>query len=136
MSDEELMRHFEDCTLKAECFHHADHVRLAYLYVCRYPLLQAIERYSMALQKFATAQGKPERYHETITWAYMFLLAERRARAEHPETWENFAHNNPDLLNWQENILKHYYRDDTLKSVMARKIFIFPDKLFREPLVQ
>jgi hypothetical protein len=136
MNDEELMGQFEDGTLAAECFHHADHVRMAYLYVCKYPLLEAIERFSTTLKKFATAQGKPERYHETITWAYVFLVAERRVRAGRPETWESFKRNNPDLLNWQENILKRYYRDDTLKSSLARQIFLFPDKLFDAPLVQ
>src|SRR5690348_7475949 len=130
MSDEEFMRQFENCTLSADCFHHADHVRMAYLYASRYPILEAIERFSCALKKFAASQGKPERYHQTITWAYMLLIAERKARVSDQESWEEFKSNNPDLMNWQQNILHQYYRDETLKSVLARQIFIFPDKLF------
>lgn len=136
MSDEQFIRQFENCTLAAERFHHADHVRMAYLYLCKYPLLEAMGRFAEGLKKFAAAQGKPERYHETITWAYVFLVAERRARAARPGTWEDFSRNNPDLLNWKENILKRYYRDETLKSRLARQIFVFPDKLFEVPLVQ
>ena len=36
----------------------------------RYPALEALQCFSAALSRFAVAQGKPESYHETITWAF------------------------------------------------------------------
>ena len=47
MDDREFIERFEDCTLPEDRFHHLDHVRAA---------------------------GKPDRYHETITWAYLCLI--------------------------------------------------------------
>jgi hypothetical protein len=44
--------------------------------------------------------------------------------------WEEFAARNPDLLEWKDGILGRYYRQETLKSELARSIFLFPDKWF------
>lgn len=128
MTDEEFIAKFEDCSLGKESFHHADHVRVAFLYLSRYPALEALQRFSTSLVRFATTHGKPGLYHETISWAFMLLIRERIARAGHPQTWSEFATCNGDLLSWRENILKKYYRDETLHSDLARSTFLFPDK--------
>jgi len=47
------------------------------------------------------------------------------------QTWEQFAANNAELLNWSDNILKKYYRAETLRSELAKSTFLFPDKLQR-----
>jgi hypothetical protein len=130
MTDEEFMTRFEDGSLASESFHHADHVKMAFLYLCRYPALEALGRFSSTLVRFAKAKGKPGLYHETITWAFLFLIRERMARAKGPQSWTRFADNNADLLNWKENILRKYYRAETLSSDLARRTFLFPDKTF------
>ena len=126
MSDEELIQSFEEATLKS--FHHTDHVRVAFVYLCRYPAVEALERFSIALRRFAEAQGKPKLYHETITWAYLLLIRERMARGGSAQTWDEFARENSDLLTWKPGILARYYRQETLGSELARNTFIFPDK--------
>lgn len=128
MTDDEILCRFEAATLPAESFHHGDHVRAAFLYLSRYPVLEAIERFSSALKNFATANGKPDRYNETVTWAFLLLIRERVARAGSPQTWTQFAEANPDLLSWRENILKKYYREETLSSDLAKETFLLPDK--------
>jgi hypothetical protein len=108
-------------------FHHSDHVRVAFAYVTEYPLLEAITKFSAALRRFASAQGKPGLYHETITWAYMFLIAERIAQAGRQLAWEEFAGQNPDLLIWKGGILERYYSKAALASEIARRMFVLPD---------
>jgi len=127
VTDDEFIASFEDASLANESFHHADHVRMAFLYLCRYPALEALQRFSTSLMKFAASKGKPELYHETITWAFLLLIRERMARAGGQQTWTQFATDNPDLLNWKENALKKYYRGETLSSELARSTFLFPD---------
>ena len=131
MTDQELMDQFERGTLPNECFHHREHVRVAFLYLSLYPALEAIQLFSRALQRFAAAHGKPQLYHETITWALMFLIRERMARSETPLTWDEFSRNNADLLAWENRPLSRYYREETLASELARAVFIFPDKLIQ-----
>jgi hypothetical protein len=128
MNDEELIANFEAATLPKESFHHRDHVRVAFLYLCRYPALAALERFSSSLKDFALASGKPNLYNETVTWAFMLLIRERLARAGCPQTWAQFAEDNADLLTWQNSILKKYYREETLSSDLAKSTFLFPDK--------
>jgi len=90
-------------------------------------LLEAVEKFSAALRRQAAAHGKAERYHQTITWAYLFLINERMVRAGSAQNWQQFAHDNPDVLSWENNIVKRYYRPETLTSDLARKIFVLPD---------
>lgn len=125
--DDEFIASFEDCALANESFRHRDHVRMAFLYLCRYPALEAVERFSTALARFAAAKGKPSLYNETITWAFLFVIRERMARVTGPQSWEDFAARNPDLLS--RDLPKKYYREETLASELARRTFLFPDRM-------
>ena len=127
MSNEELIQQFEDGAIANEGFHHADHVRLAFAYLSRFPVLQALDKFSSALQRFATAHRKSQLYHETVTHAYFFVIRERMARCE-GAGWDDFASLNPDLFIWRDGILNRYYHEATLKSDFARRVFVFPDK--------
>ena len=128
MIGDDLIKQFEDGTTPLGTFHHADHVRLAFEYLCRYSVLEALQRFSDALKRFAAAQRKAQLYHETITWAYLLLIRERMARARHAQTWEEFAKHNPDLLIWKGGVLSTLYRQDTLDSDLARHTFVLPDQ--------
>jgi hypothetical protein len=127
MTTHEIIRQFETDTLVGE-FHHGDHVRLAFAYLREFPPLEALERFTKALKRYATARSKSQLYHETITHAYFFLIRERMVRSGTAQ-WDDFARQNPDLLQWKPGILDRYYRDSTLQSDLARSVFLFPDKL-------
>jgi len=126
MTNQDFIHQFEADALPGE-FHHADHVRLAFAYLSEYPVLQAVERFTSALKRYATARGKSGLYNETITHAYFFLIRERMARGGGGD-WEEFAQVNADLLVWKNGILSRYYSEDTLRSELARRVFLFPDK--------
>ena len=128
MTDIELIHSFEsDIRAAGRNFHHSDHVRLAFAYLNTCPVLEALQKFSDALRRFAEARGKTRLYHETITCAYFFLIHERMARAE-TTNWEEFAASNPDLLIWRGGILTQYYAGATLNSELARTVFVLPDK--------
>jgi hypothetical protein len=128
MTGEELISQFESGATEPESFHHADHVRLAFEYLSRYDVLEALARFTDALKRFAAAQGKATRYHETITWTYLFLIRERIARAGSVQSWDEFASCNPDLLIWKGGVLSRFYRQETLDSDFARHTFVLPDR--------
>jgi hypothetical protein len=128
MSDEELIACFENCTLPAESFHHADHIKLAWLYLRSNSVLETLAGFSAGLKRLATANGKPNLYHETITWAYVFLVHKRMQRHLGEQSWPEFVDNNADLFDWKDNILKSYYQAETLTSETARLTFVFPDR--------
>lgn len=128
LPDAELLTGFEPASLPNDAFHHAEHVRVAWLFVQRYGLPDALGEFSRALKRFATAKGKPGLYHETITWAFILLIADRMAR-QPATTWEQFAGQNPDLLTWKPSVLDRYYTSQTLWSDVARRTFVWPDRI-------
>ena len=130
MTDEELVRGFEAAELAT--FHHADHVRAAWWYVTHEPLLVAIARFRAALQRFAAAKGKPDRYHETITIALLLLIADRRRDGE---AWKAFAGRNADLLQWPCPALQQLYSNHVLDSAVARDRFVVPDGVLNHEIV-
>ena len=125
MTDDELVRGFESGDLPTDAFTHAEHVRVGWWYLKQDPILLAIARFRTALQRYATGKGKPERYHETITIAYLLLIAERLAGAR-DLSWPEFATRNPDLLQWSPSILAQFYADEVLASERARQVFVLP----------
>lgn len=127
MTDVEFIGQFENGTLPPEAFHHRDHVKAAWLYLHRYPVHEALQRFCDSLKNFAAVHGKANLYHETITWAYFLLIRERMKRLG-SQNWEAFAAANPDLFDWTNNILKTYYREETLRSDIARQVFVLPDR--------
>ena len=128
MTDRELLERFETQTLPGEGFHHRDHVRLTVAYLRHYPVLDVLDRLSAGLMALARAHCRPDRYHETITWAFVFLVRERMARTGRDQSWEEFATSHADLLDWKDNVLRRYYRDETLDSQLARTNFVLPDR--------
>jgi len=131
MEDKELIERFESCTLAGADFHHRDHVKVVWLYLRGNSVLETLARFGAGLKRFAKANGKPNIYHETITWAYVFLIHERMERNRDEQSWPGFVEANPDLFDWKDNILKSYYQIETLSSERARRTFVLPDKLQR-----
>lgn len=106
-------------------FDHRAHVAAGWTCITRYGLASAVERLSAYLLGLATASGAPERYHETVTWGWLLIIADRMVDGE---DFEAFAARNPDLF-VVPSILGRYWRDETLGSERARRQFVFPDRL-------
>ena len=104
-------------------------MRLAWIYLSDYALLEAIERFTQSLRRLAAHCGAPGKYHETITWAYLLLIHERKQRVDASCGWESFRAANADLLAWNPSILERYYAPQTLRSDLARRIFVLPDRV-------
>ena len=124
------IRAFEAGDVPPGGFGHREHVLVAWTYLREEPLLAALARFTTALRRFAAARGAPEKYHETITWAYVLLIHERLERGDRGASWDDFAAANADLLTWSgaTSILARYYRDDTLRSDLARRVYVMPDR--------
>lgn len=128
MTDEELLDAFVSTSLPADQFHHEQHVRTAWLFVCRHGMPAALGQFSEAIKRFAAAKGAHGLYHETITWAFLLIIAERQAREPHVD-WPAFATANQDLMTWQPSILDRYYSKALLSSDLAKRTYLMPDKV-------
>lgn len=115
-------------TLDVDNFDHEAHVYVSWLFLAEFPLTEAIARFSAALQRLTATLGVPGKYHETITWFFMLLIAERREAAENND-WFSFRRDNADLFSAGSEIIGRYYSSDLLASNRARRSFVMPDKL-------
>lgn len=124
MSAQELLARFLDGTLEPAAFTHEQHVRVAYLLLRERPLPETLIALRDGLIRLATKAGHPEKYNETITFAFAALINERMARPS--GSWEDFARTNADLLVWPRELLGALYDPSTLGSPEARRIFLLP----------
>lgn len=129
MTDAEFLAALEAGTLSEAEFDHAGHVRAAWLYLRQGCFPEALARMAGALRSYAAAHGKPERYHETVTVAFLALINERLQLQGDGGDWRGFLAQNHDLLD--RRLLTHYYRPETLASPAARRVFILGE--FRDP---
>ena len=123
---------FEGGTLPPGCFRHRDHLRLTWLYLHLYPVPAALARIVEGIKRFARRHGHDGLYHETITYAFFFLMNERIERGGRKGSWDAFAARNRDLVTQGKALLNTYYRAETLDSDLARKVFVMPE---RQPLM-
>jgi hypothetical protein len=122
-----LLEDFEAARIDPASFRHADHVRVAWELLGACSLPRAMERMAEGLRRITALAGKPERYHETITWAWVLLVADRIARCGRGGSFEEFAAAHPDLL--ESKALAAWYRAETLESPETRRVFRMPDRL-------
>ncbi len=123
-----LVRDLEACEIPAGTFHHEQHLRVAWTLLEEDGLLVALGRFPLVLRRFAEYHGAHTLYHETITWAFLFLIHERRHQLPADHRWEDFARANSGLLQDHKGTLARYYSKERLGSDLARSVFLMPDR--------
>lgn len=128
MTDRELMDAWESCTLDPALVTHRQHVRVAWICLLEATLVDALSRFVASLRRFAANAGSPGLYHETITFAFLFLIHGRMQNGS-TATFDEFADANLDLFE-KPSILERYYKPETLASDLARRTFLMPDRQY------
>jgi hypothetical protein len=105
-------------------FPHREHARMAFEMLRRHSFPETLLHYSQGLRRMTTRAGKPEAYHETITVAFLSLIAERMDEAG---DFDSFALRNPDLF--ERDVLARWYRPERLANPSARRTFVLPEPL-------
>lgn len=126
MTDQELLRRFEEVRLPAGSFDHEAHVRAAFLCLRAYGFIDGLGRYRTGLKRFAVKAGVPEKYHETVTCALLVLIQDRMLQGPTDQEWPTFARENPDLLVWKGGPFFDMYDESVLVDDLARKTFVLP----------
>jgi hypothetical protein len=110
--------------IAAASFPHREHVRMAFEMLRRHDFAETVLHFSRALRSMAQQAGKPQAFHQTLTIAFLSLIAERLEGGP----WEDFgafARDNPDLLD--KRALTRWYRPERLASERARRTFVLPE---------
>lgn len=105
-------------------FPHREHVRMAFEMLKRHDFPECGLHYSRALRAMSARAGKPEAFHQTVTIAFLSLIAERMEGGGAAD-FAAFAAANPDLL--EKSLLSRWYRAERLGSPAARRTFLLPE---------
>ena len=110
--------------IPAAAFPHREHVRMAFEMLKRHDFPETVLHYSRALRAMAEKAGRPEAFHQTVTIAFLSLIAERMARSGAAD-FTAFVRAHPEMLD--RTALSRWYRPEQLTSEIARRTFVLPE---------
>ena len=122
--DQEFLARLEAGTLPPTEFGHRGHLRAGFLYLRRHDFPGACVAMKRSIQAFAAALGKGTLYHETVTIAYLALIAERLAEEPRELGFDAFLARYPELLSIE--YLRRYYPAGELDAAETRVTFVLP----------
>jgi hypothetical protein len=119
-----LREQFETKTLTNAAFRHCEHVRLTWIYLTGDAPDDVATRLCRSLLELATSHGVGQRFHHTLTVAWVRII--EAARREHPALpFEALAAACPYLLDKDAPL--EYYTREHLFSDDARQGWVEPD---------
>ena len=121
LTDEVFLAAFQRCELPLAMFRHGDHLRFAWLTLHRHGFEQALEVVEDGIRQFATHYGVAKIFHETMTVAWVHLLASHRE-----PTFSAFLTQNQDVLTIE--LLHRFWTPAVLESAQARSEWLPPDR--------
>jgi hypothetical protein len=107
-----------------QVFRHRDHVRMGFEMLRRHSFVEVALHYSQALRVMAEKAGKPHAFHQTVTLAFLSLIAERMETREFRD-FETFERANTDLID--KSVLGRWYGSERLALDVARRTFVLPE---------
>jgi len=110
-------------------FGHRQHVHLTWLAVREHGMSAAITLISDGIRRTARYAGAPQKYHATISEAWVRLVASHAT--DNADDFDAFALRYPALLD--KRLLARHYRSTTLASSVARQHWVEPDLVALPP---
>ena len=108
----------------AQRFGHREHIHLTWLAVRHYGVPHAITLVSDGIRHTARYAGAPQKYHATVSRAWVELVGHHATHAP-AENFAAFTALHPALLD--KRLLTRFYRPGTLAAATARTGWVEPD---------
>jgi hypothetical protein len=109
--------------IDAAAFPHREHVRMAFEMLRRHDFAESVWLFSRSLRAMTAKAGKPHAFNQTVTVAFLSLIAERMEGATQAD-FESFARANAELFD--KAALARWYPRERLACEVTRRIFVLP----------
>jgi hypothetical protein len=109
--------------IDAADFPHREHVRMAFEMLRRLDFAESVWRFSRTLRLMAVKAGKPQAFSQTVTIAFLSLIAERMELSR-PADFSAFARDNPEVFD--KEVLARWYPREQLAAEITRRVFVLP----------
>jgi len=127
MPDDAFALAFTEVTAGGRHFGHREHVHLTWLAVRRCGMPAAIGVVSDGIRRTARYAGAPQKYHATVSRAWVEVVAHHAGETP-TEEFAEFARVNSELFD--KRLLTRFYSSALLAAPAARTGWVLPD---REP---
>ena len=128
LSDSEFEKQFINCELNPEIFTHEAHLRLAWIHIKKYGIVEAETNIQCQLREYVKSVGSENKYNTTLTLAavkavYHFILK------SDSNSFQEFMIEFPRLKNNFRELMSCHYGFDIYNSEKAKMNFLEPDLL-------
>lgn len=106
-------------------FRHREHIHLAYIAILRYGPEGAAGAVAGWIRHLAAYQRAPQKFHATITRAWVEIVAHHMAAGPAGQDFAAFAERHPPLLD--KRLLTRHYTSRVLASPTAKAGWVEPD---------
>jgi hypothetical protein len=110
--------------IAARDFPHREHVRMGFEMLRRQDFAATAFHYSRALKLMSTRAGRPQAFNQTVTIAFLALIAECM-EGSGAQDFAALVRVHPELLD--TSALARWYRPERLASAAARRTFLLPE---------
>jgi hypothetical protein len=111
--------------IEPAAFPHREHVRMAFEMLRRHDFAETALHYCRALRAMSARAGNPQAFHQTVTIAFLSLVAERMQDCGGAADFDALVRDHPELLD--KAALTRWYRPERLASEAARHTFLLPE---------
>ena len=127
-SDLEFEEQFAACSFPPEAFSHEAHLRLAWIHIERYGVVQAEKHIVQQLQRYVVHLGAQDKFNMTLTVAAIKAVYHFKTKAT-STIFNDFIHEFPRLKTDFKVLMACHYSKDIYRSKTAKKRFLKPDVL-------
>src|ERR1700722_479382 len=108
----------------AAAFPHQEHVRMGFEMLRRHDFAETVFHFSSTLRAMAVRVGKPQAFHQTVTIAFLSLIAERIDSGDYAD-FDSFGRANADLPD--KSARSRWFPSERLATDAARLTFLLPE---------
>lgn len=128
LTDSEFGQQFKSRELDPALFCHEAHLRLAYIYIGKYGLDQAIRNICDQLEAYSKHLGATDKYNTTLTVAAIKAVYHFMQKSK-TNDFKGFIAEFPQLKYGFKRLLQSHYDFDIFNSQKAKKSFLEPNLL-------
>lgn len=126
LSDDELESQFKDCTLDPAVFTHKEHIRLAWIHISKYGLVEAEKNIITQLKKYVIAINEVDIYNETLAVAAVKIVNHFMQRTN-SNKFQDLIDEHPRLVTNFKGLIASHYGFDIYNNDKAKKAYLEPD---------
>ena len=114
-NDTEFEQRFSNCTLNPALFNHTAHVRLAFIYLQKYGLKEAISRVSVQIQEFDRTHGDGSKFDPQLTEDAVRVV-HTYMQESRSESFQSFLLRYPMFLVSFKSLMEELRRENFVKK--------------------